>query len=66
MYLCPNPMERPQFSRYRYARVPFATVPVEDMFKCKVDKIFKNQPNGFDIADDILIVGYTEMTMTII
>ena len=29
-----------------------------DMFQCKIDEIFKNLPNVFGIADDILVVGY--------
>ena len=28
------------------------------MFQCKIDEIFKELPNLFGIADDILIVGY--------
>ena len=28
------------------------------MFQHKIDEIFKNLPNVFDIADDILVVGY--------
>ena len=29
-----------------------------DMFQWKINKIFKDLPNVFGIADDILIVGY--------
>ena len=29
-----------------------------DMFQYKIDEIFKNFPNVFGIADDILDVGY--------
>ena len=28
------------------------------MFQCKIDEIFKNLPNVFGIADDILLVDY--------
>ena len=28
------------------------------MFQCKIDGIFKDLPNVFGIADDILVVGY--------
>ena len=28
------------------------------MFQRKIDKIFKDLPNVFSIADDILVVGY--------
>ena len=28
------------------------------MFQCKIDKIFKDIPHVFGIADDIVIVGY--------
>ena len=47
-----------QFGRYRYKRLPFAAVPVGDMFQRKIDEIFKDLPNVFGIADDILVVGY--------
>ena len=30
------------------------------MFQRKIDNIFRNGPNLFDIADDILIVGYDD------
>ena len=29
-----------------------------DLFQHMIDKIFKNLPNVFGIADDILVVGY--------
>ena len=28
------------------------------MFQCKIDEIFKNLPNVFGIADDMLVGGY--------
>ena len=47
-----------QFGRYRYKRLPFGVAPTGDMFQCKIDEIFKDLPNAFGIADDILVVGY--------
>ena len=47
-----------QFGRYRYKRLPFGAVPVGDMFRRKIDEIFKDLPNEFVIADEILVVGY--------
>ena len=32
--------------------------PTGDMFQCKIDEIFRNLPNVFGIANDILVVGY--------
>ena len=29
-----------------------------DMFQHKIDEIFKDMPNVFGIADDILVIGY--------
>ena len=47
-----------QFGGYRYNQLQFREVPVGDMFQCKIDKIFNDMPNIFDIADDILVIGY--------
>ena len=47
-----------QFGRYRYKRFPFGAAPAGDMFQWKKDKIFKDLPNVFGIADDILVYGY--------
>ena len=47
-----------QFDRYRYKRLPFGAAPMGDMFQHKIDEIFKNLPNVFGIANDILVVGY--------
>ena len=47
-----------QFGRERYKRLPFGAAPPGDMFQHKIDEIFKNFPNVFGIADDILVVGY--------
>ena len=44
------------FDRYRYKRSPYRAAPGGDIFQCKVDKIFKDLPNVFGIADDILVV----------
>ena len=33
-------------------------VPAGDMFQRKIDEIFKDLPNVFGIAEDILVVGY--------
>ena len=41
-----------QFLRFRYIRLPFS-----DVFKRKIDKIFKELPNVFGIAECILDVG---------
>ena len=47
-----------QFGRYRYKRLPFGAAPAGDMFQHKIDEIFKDLPNVFGIADDILVVRY--------
>ena len=47
-----------QLGRYRYKRLPFGAVPAEKMFQRKINEIFKDLPNVFGIADDILVVGY--------
>ena len=47
-----------QFGRYRYKRLPFGAAPAGDMFQRKIDEIFKDLPNVFGIADDILVVRY--------
>ena len=39
-------------------RLPFGAAPRGDMVQQEIDKIFKNLPNIFGIADDILVVGY--------
>ena len=46
-----------QFARYRYKRLPFGADPTGDMFQHYIDKIFKNSPNVYVIAYDILAVG---------
>ena len=46
------------FVRYRYKRLLFEIALAEDMFQRKIDEIFKDLPNVFGIADDILTVGY--------
>ena len=47
-----------KFGRYRYKQLPFGATPAGDMFQRKIDKIFKDIPNVFGIADDILVAGY--------
>ena len=41
----------------KYARLPFRTILVGDM---NTGGIFKELPNAFGIADDIVIVGYDD------
>ena len=47
-----------QFGWYRISRLPFGVAPAGDIFQQKNDKVFKDLPNVFGIADGILIVGY--------
>ena len=47
-----------QFGRYRYKRLSFGAAPTDNKFQCKMDETFKNLPNAFGTADDILDVGY--------
>ena len=47
-----------QFGRYRYKWLPFGAAPAGNRFQRKIDDIFKNIPNVFGIADDILVAGY--------
>ena len=53
--------ERPSylttFGRYRYKRLPFGAAPTGSMLQYKIDEIFKNLHNVFDVPDDILVVG---------
>ena len=44
--------------RYRYKHLPFGAALAGDMFQCKLDEIFNDMPNIFDIADDILVIAY--------
>ena len=39
-------------------RLLFRVNPAGDMFQQKIDEIFKDLSNIFDIADNILIMGY--------
>ena len=39
-------------------RLPFRVVPVDDMFQAKINKIFKDLPNVFSVADHILVLCY--------
>ena len=46
-----------QFGRYRYKQLPYGETSIGEVFQWKIDKIFKDIPNVFSIADDILIAG---------
>ena len=46
------------FGRYRYKQLPFGAASTGDMSPGKMDKVLKDLPNVFGIADDILVVGY--------
>ena len=46
------------FSRYQYIRLAFGAAPPSDMFHKKIDELFNDIPNVFDIADDILTAGF--------
>ena len=43
---------------YKYMRLPFRVAPAWDIFQRKIDETFKELPNIFGIADDILVEGY--------
>ena len=47
-----------QFGRYRFKGLLFGPVSAADIFQQNIYRIFKDLPNVFGIADDILIVGY--------
>ena len=53
MFACP-------YGRFWYKCLPFAAVPVGDMFQHKIDKIFNDMINIFGIVDDILVIRYDE------
>ena len=44
--------------KYRYKRLPFGAASTGKMFQYKINEIFKNLPNVFAIADDILLLDY--------
>ena len=46
------------FGRYCYKCLLFGAVPAGNMFQRKINKIFNDIPNIFEIADDILVIGY--------
>ena len=46
------------YSGYRYKRLPFGVAPIGNMFQHKIDEIFRDLPNVFGFADDMLVVGY--------
>ena len=41
-----------------YKRLSFGAALTGDMFQRKIDEIFKDMPNVFDIVADILVIGY--------
>ena len=43
---------------YRFTRQPFGVMSAGGMFQQKINKIFKDLPNLYGIADDIVIVEY--------
>ena len=47
-----------QFGRYRSTKLPFAVVPVGNMFHQNINKILEDLPNAFGITDNILVIGY--------
>ena len=47
-----------QSGRYRYARLPFGATQAGDMFKRKLDELFKELSNVFGIEDDIPVARY--------
>ena len=49
-----------QVWRYRYKWLSLGTASADGVFRRKTDEIFKELPNVFGIADDILIVGYDD------
>ena len=54
----PSACQMHGIGRYIYKLLPFGAAPSGDMFQRKIDEIFKDMPNVFGIADDILVVGY--------
>ena len=46
------------FGRYGYTWLLYGAALAGDMFQRKKYEIFKELPNVFSIADDILVVGY--------
>ena len=48
------------FGGHRFMKIQFRAAPSGDMFKRKINKIFKVLPNVFCIADNSLVVGYDD------
>ena len=46
------------FGRYTLTRLQFGVALGGDLFQWKINESFRDLPNAFGIADDILIVGY--------
>ena len=53
-----------EFGRYRYTVMPFGATVAGDVFQCKLDECFGHIPNVIVIADDIMIVGKSQITKT--
>ena len=49
------------FGRFRPKRLPFGVKIAQDVFRCKLDEIFKDIPNVAGIADDILVCGSSDI-----
>ena len=49
-----------QLGRFIYVRLVYGTAPTGDMFQRKVYKIFREIPNIFGIADEILAASYND------
>ena len=47
-----------QFGQYRYKQLSFGAALAGDMFQRKTDEIFKELPNVFGTADDILVAWH--------
>ena len=43
---------------WQIQEIAVLSAPAGDIFQRKIDEIFKNLPNVFDIADDIVFGGY--------
>ena len=49
-----------QFGRHRYLKLLFGAAQASDMFQRIIDQIFRELPNVFRKADDILVVRYLD------
>ena len=53
-----------ELGRFRYTVMPFGVTVAGHVFQCKLDQCFGNIKNVIVIADDIMIVGKKQMTVT--